>query len=348
MAHPSLIKAMRTPNPIVTLLLALGLAIGCVPRADAAVVLIYHRFDDSRYPSTNLGLATFRQQLEWLAANRFQVWSASQLIARLQSGDSLPDDVVVITIDDAYRSLLGAAAVLEDFSFPFSIFVSTRPIDRHTPDLLDWEALRGLCRQGGEILNHATDHDSLLARPDETRPARRQRILEQVAMAQQRIDDEIPEDCRSRIFSYPYGEFDGLAEETLAAAGYTAFGQQSGPIASWDSRQGLPRFPVNQSFADSPLMVTKLLSLPFPDVLERQDPIVTENPPTLRLRSFPQIERVTCFDGSGTPLERRVEGPDYLFRAATPLDPGRNRYNCTYPSAHGGRFHWLSQFWFVP
>jgi biofilm PGA synthesis lipoprotein PgaB len=330
------------------LLLTLCLACGFAPGANAAVALIYHRFDDDRYPSTNLSLVTFRQQLEWLAANRFEVWSASQLVGRLQSSKGLPDNVAVITIDDAYRSLLGAAALLEEYGFPFSVFVSTQPVDLRVPDMMDWEGLRGLCRQGGEILNHATDHDSLLARTGETRDARRQRILEQLKTAQQRIDEEIPEGCRSRIFSYPFGEFDGLAEETLAAAGYNAFGQQSGPIANWDSPQALPRFPVNQSFADSPLMVTKLLSLPFPDVLDRQDPIVTENPPTLRLRSFPLIERVTCFDGSGTPLERQAEGPDYLFHAAAPLARGRNRYNCTCPSAGGARFHWLSQFWFVP
>jgi len=337
---------MRTR--IAVLLLTLCLACGFASGAHSAVALIYHRFDDDRYPSTNLSLETFRQQLEWLAANRFEVWSASQLIERLQSGDSPPDKVAVITIDDAYRSLLGAAALLEEYGFPFSVFVSTQPVDRRVPDMLDWDGLRDLCRQGGEILNHATDHDSLLARPGETLDARRQRILEQLKTAQQRIDDEIPEDCRARIFSYPYGEFDGLAEKTLAAAGYTAFGQQSGPIAAWDSWQALPRFPVNQSFADSPLMVTKLLSLPFPDVLDRQDPVVIQNPPTLRLQRFPLIERVTCFDGSGAPLERRAEGPDYLFRAAAPLARGRNRYNCTCPSADGARFHWLSQFWFVP
>ena len=339
---------MQKYTRIATLLLTLALAIGGMPSADAAVALIYHRFDDNRYPSTNLALATFRQQLEWLADNRFEVWSASQLTDRIRSGDSLPDTVAVITIDDAYRSLLGAAALLEEFGFPFSVFVSTRPIDRQTPDLLDWEGLRGLCGRGGEILNHATDHDSLLAWPGETPDTRRQRILEQVETAQRRIDNEIPEGCRARIFSYPYGEFDGLAEATLAAAGYAAFGQQSGPIAAWDSLQALPRFPVNQSFADSPLMATKLLSLPFPEVLDRHEPIVTENPPTLTLRSFPEIDRVSCFDGSGTPLERRADGPVHRFRAAAPLAPGRNRYNCTYPAHREGRFHWLSQFWFVP
>lgn len=339
---------MNTRTRLSAVLLTLALAGGVLADARAAVALIYHRFDDIRYPSTNLSLATFRGQLDWLAANGFELWSASMLVERRQSGDSLPDKVAVITIDDAYRSLLGAAALLAEYGHPFSVFVSTRPIDQRTPDLLDWDGLRGLCRQGGEILNHAADHDSLLARPGEGNDARRQRILRQVSEAQRRIDEEVPEGCRGRVFSYPYGEFDSLAMEVLAGAGYVAFGQQSGPVASWDSLQALPRFPVNQQFADSPLMTTKLLSLPFPDVLERSDTVVAENPPRLRLRAFDAAERLRCYDGAGVPLQRVIENGLYLFRASNPLEKGRNRYNCTYPADSGQRYHWLSQFWYVP
>ena len=339
---------MITGTRIATFLLTLALASGIPAGAHAAVALIYHRFDDARYPSTNLSLAMFRQQLDWLGANGFELWSASKLVERLESGEAVPDKVAVITIDDAYRSLLGAAELLEKYGYPFSVFVSTRPIDQRTPDMLDWDGLRGLCRQGGEILNHAADHDSLLARPGETASERRQRILEQVTTAQQRIDDEVPEDCRAEIFSYPYGEFDSLAEETLAGAGYAAFGQQSGPIAAWDSLQALPRFPVNQAFADSDLMKTKLLSLPFPDVLLPSDPVVRDNPPVLRLRRFPAIDRVRCFDGSGSSLASSIEQETYLYTASAPLPAGRNRYNCTYPSADGERYRWVSRFWYVP
>jgi peptidoglycan/xylan/chitin deacetylase (PgdA/CDA1 family) len=339
---------MNTRTRLSAAFLTLALASGVLTDARAAVALIYHRFDDSRHPSTNLSLATFRQQLDWLAANGFEVWSASRLTERLQAGDMVSDKVAVITIDDAYRSLLGAAALLEEYGYPFSVFVSTRPIDQGTPDMLDWNGLRGLCRQGGEILNHAADHDSLLARPGEEQAARRQRILEQLDAAQQRINDEVPEECRSRVFSYPYGEFDSLAMEVLAGAGYAAFGQQSGPVAEWDSLQALPRFPVNQAFADASLMTTKLLSLPFPDVLERTDPVAVDNPPVLRLRAFPEADRVRCFDGAGVALERAIENGLYLFRASAPLAKGRNRYNCTYPAESGQRYHWLSQFWYVP
>jgi len=340
---------MRITVTLAGVILALAVtAVTGMRSAEAAVALIYHRFDDDRYPSTNLSLATFRRQLEWLAENRFEVWPASRLVAVLEAGAEIPDHVAVITIDDGYRSLLGAVILLEEFGFPFSVFVSTGGIDQRVPDLLDWETLRQLCGRGAEILNHGVDHESLLARPGEADEARRQRILEQVSKAQERIDNELPGACRKKIFSWPYGEFDGLAEETLAGAGYPAFGQQSGPIAPWNSRQALPRFPVNQAFADSALMITKLDSLPFPDVLEHSDPVVTENPPSLRLRLFPEIDRVRCFTGSGAPVSRQVAEGSYLFKSSAPLARGRDRYNCTYPAHDGRRYHWLSQFWYVP
>ena len=68
---------MITGTRIATVLLTLALVSGAPAGAQAAVTLIYHRFDDARYPSTNLSLATFRQQLDWLAANGFEVWPAS-------------------------------------------------------------------------------------------------------------------------------------------------------------------------------------------------------------------------------------------------------------------------------
>ena len=346
--YQSMFHSMKIGNALAGVILSLVLACGTLPSADAAVGLIYHRFDDDRYPSTNLSLATFRQQLEWLSSNGFEVWPASRLVTQLEAGKALPDNVAVITIDDGYRSLLGAAALLEEFRFPFSVFVSTRGVDQGLPDLLGWDDLRQLCGRGAEILNHGTDHESLLGRPGESDEARRKRILQQVDAAQERIDSELPGSCRKRIFSWPFGEYDRLGEDTLAAAGYPAFGQQSGPIATWNSRQALPRFPVNQGFADSTLMTTKLLSLPFPDVLGRPDSVVTENPPPLRMRVFPKIDRVSCFDGLGVPLQREVGKDAYLFKAAAPLARGRQRYNCTYPSADGERYHWLSQFWYVP
>ena len=83
-------------------------------------------------------------------------------------------------------------------------------------------------------------------------------------------------------------------------------------------------------------------------MLERRDSLVTDNPPLLRLRHFLQINAVRCFEGSGQPLVRLTEGGEYRFRAVEPLGRGRNRYNCTYPSADGERYHWVSQFWYVP
>jgi len=96
------LRAMITGTRIATFLLTLALASGIPAGAHAAVALIYHRFDDVRYPSTNLSLATFRQQLDWLGANGFEVWSASKLVERLGAGEAVPDRVAVIIDGEMY------------------------------------------------------------------------------------------------------------------------------------------------------------------------------------------------------------------------------------------------------
>jgi biofilm PGA synthesis lipoprotein PgaB len=61
-------------------------------------VLIYHRFGEDRYPSTNIDIERFREQLEYLKTNDYTVISLQQLVHFLQIEARLPERSVVITI----------------------------------------------------------------------------------------------------------------------------------------------------------------------------------------------------------------------------------------------------------
>ena len=67
------------------------------------VCFIYHRFADSRYPSTNISLHDFEEHLDYLAKNNFQVLSFSAAMDYLQSDEPVRK-TAVITIDDGYKS----------------------------------------------------------------------------------------------------------------------------------------------------------------------------------------------------------------------------------------------------
>ncbi|MFP3983072.1 MAG: hypothetical protein ACLFV2_05200 [Desulfurivibrionaceae bacterium] len=67
-------------------------------------VLIYHRFGEDKYPTTNVSVEKFKQQMAWLKANDYKVIPLSRLVKSLHQGEKLPEKSVVITIDDGYRS----------------------------------------------------------------------------------------------------------------------------------------------------------------------------------------------------------------------------------------------------
>ena len=77
--------------------------------ADYATILMYHRFGEDRYPSTNVTLEQFEEHLEILASGPYNVMPLDDVVEHLQAGEPLPDRSVAITIDDAYLSVFKEA-----------------------------------------------------------------------------------------------------------------------------------------------------------------------------------------------------------------------------------------------
>jgi peptidoglycan/xylan/chitin deacetylase (PgdA/CDA1 family) len=69
-----------------------------------AVVFMYHRFGEDRYPSTSVRLEQFEAHLQFLAENDYRVWPLEQVVEHLKTGQAIPEHTVVITVDDAYLS----------------------------------------------------------------------------------------------------------------------------------------------------------------------------------------------------------------------------------------------------
>src|SRR3546814_19422700 len=68
-----------------------------------------------------------------------------EIVARLRAGQPLPQRAVAITIDDAALSVYRAAwPRLTAAGLPFTLFVSTAPLDRGLSDSMSWQQLREL------------------------------------------------------------------------------------------------------------------------------------------------------------------------------------------------------------
>ena len=318
---------------------------------DGAVVFMYHRFADDRFPSTNVRREQFAAQLALLKAQDFNVISLEELLQHLTDEQPLPDNAVVLTIDDAFRSVYDVAhPMLKSYGFPYTVFVSSDGIDDGITDYMTWEQMRELAADGVTFANHGASHRSLIDPPEPNRYDAW--LAADIARGMRRLREEL--EPIEGVFAYPYGEFNERATAALRDAGYRfAFGQHSGPVGPLSPALELPRFPINETYGPIEDFRLRARSLPLP--------VATVSPPdhhtgnrlpriTIELaETLEPLDRgLACYVSGQGRVETDWSGSSQRFRTGprTPLGAGRNRINCTAP-AGDGRYYWFSHPWFV-
>lgn len=318
--------------------------------ADHAVVLMYHRFDEGRYPSTSIRLDQFEAQLAYLEHEEYTIWPLSRLVKALLNNTPIPPRTVVLSVDDAYRSVYEVAyPLLRKRGWPMTVFVSTEAVNQGRADVMSWAQMREMQQQGMEFANHSYSHPHLPQRlAGESQPQWEARIRLEIERAQQDLREQLKVEP-PMLFAYPYGEYDATVARIVSELGYIGFGQHSGAIGRDSDRRALPRYAMAEAYAGMDRFILRLRSLPLP--LKQASPweprIGDENPPilSLHLKETGLAAGISCFLGDGSPLEIIERQPQSLsVRANKALNPGRSRYNCTAP-AGDGRFYWFSQPW---
>lgn len=329
--------------------------------AVAAVVLQYHHVSDSTPAATSVTPERFRQHMDYVQENGFEVVPLEDLVELLKAGKELPDKTVAITFDDAYDSVYETAfPVLKKRDWPFTVFVNTDPVDAGRNGFNSWEELREMAKAGATIANHSTKHNHLQRRKEgESRKDWQARIKAEVLDAEKRIEEETGQE--HKMLAYPYGEYNNELQELLKQWGFVAFGQQSGPLAPHSELRALPRFPFGGPFGEPEDFATKVNSLPMPlagielfsdealkDPLDEVVVAAGARPVlALTLENEQLGHAINCFASGQGAIKTQLEGDQLITLANKPLTPGRVRYNCTAGSDEKGRFYWFSQQWLV-
>lgn len=313
---------------------------------------IYHRFGDQRYPTTNISLTNFSEQMRYLRDHGYQVIRAGEAVTLLRQKKLIPDKTVVLTVDDAYSTFKsGAMPILRQYGFPVTLFVNTDSVG--TEGYLDWNDLRQLIKEGVEIGNHTSTHRSMAEQlQDESVALYRQRLHADLDRAQQALTRELG--IAPQLFAYPYGEYSRLTEQIAEEYGFIgAFAQHSGVIGATDPLFSLPRTPLTGSYATLSQMQQKLAFRPLPvKVIAPFDTLIgQENPPALTLEILdPQLDsqRLRLFINGqpGGTVRRDPQNSRYIIvRGAKALGGGRSKYILTAPGRETGTFYGFTQFW---
>jgi len=322
---------------------------------EGAAVFMYHRFGEDAYPSTSIRVEQFRAQLRQLEEARHPVVGLAALGAFLDEGQSLPPRTVVLTVDDAYRSVYETGFPLfREAGFTFTVFVCSDPVDAGQPAYMSWEQMREMAAAGVTFANHGAAHLHLTDRlAGETGAAHLERVKRDILKGRRRLAEELPADSLlPGWFAYPYGEYDTAVATWLAEEGVKAFGQQSGAVGASSDTRALPRFPMAEAFADIGEFAVKADSVALPVAsIDPWDPVISDPRPLLEITLDPAtgIDEVKCFvSGQGqVPVEWLAAGQRFRVGPVRPLGPGHSRVNCT-SRRPDGRFYWYSHQWLRP
>lgn len=316
---------------------------------DGASLVMYHRFGEQNYPTTNVRLDQLDAHIAELSSGEYTVLAVPEIIRRLKAGETFPEKTVGITIDDAYLSVFNEAwPRFKKAGLPFTVFVATDPIERNYAHYMSWRNLKDMAQDPLVTLGSQTaSHLHMIETSTDS-------INRDLAVSNALFEKNLGR--APKLIAYPYGEFDAHVIDAAKAAGFVAgFGQHSGAFGATTPIFQLPRFAMNENYGGVARLRTAASALPIPVTdFDPADTVIPSdhNPPLIGFTiagNIPHIKDLACFSNHQGKLKIERLGPRIEVRMSSPLPQGRTRLNCTLPTGPPGegRFRWLGQLLYV-
>jgi len=255
------------------------------------ISIMYHRFEENKYPSTNIKIVDFKEHIQMIKKNSMKFVNPSNFEEELRNNRNKRK--VLLTIDDGYQSFYeNAWPILKESKIPFILFVSTREIGKK--GYMNWQHIKEIEKYDFvEIGNHSHSHDYLIDFKD----------IEVERDLKKSIDIFNEKLGKNSIFfSYPFGEYSSSLKNIVIELGYKyAFGQHSGVADYTKDFYELPRFPINEKYGEIERFKTILKTLPFPyKSIEPEERYISDknNPPKVSIQFYENLENlnnINCF-----------------------------------------------------
>jgi peptidoglycan/xylan/chitin deacetylase (PgdA/CDA1 family) len=281
-------------------------------------ILMYHRFDEIKYPSTNIRKEQLVSHLTYLKDQGFKFILVKDLLFQ----DKLQEKSVSITIDDAYLSFYEVGLpVFEKFEVPVTLFLNTENIGGQ--NYMSWGQLKDVLNRGVDIQNHTHSHSSLPTLSE-------LEIANEIEKSQKLILENLG--ITPNLFAYPFGENSSTVQNVVSQYFDAAFGQHSGAF-SINQKYFIPRFPLNENYGSIDRIKDASSVLPFNNVdIQPSNPYQIE-PITRYVLDFQEdASNINCFisdfQGSFNQTTTNLSSKLLIELNRLPVK-GRLRFNCT-------------------
>ena len=304
------------------------------------ISLMYHRFDENKYPSTNIRMNEFLKHIKMIEDNNISFINPKNFENELKNNKS--QRKVLLTIDDGFLSFYKSAwPVLKQKKIPFILFVSTREVGAF--NYMTWDQIREISKEKFvEIGNHSHTHEYLV---DENSDLIRKDIEKSISIFKKELG------TNSDFFSYPFGEYSVEFKNIIKSLNFKyAFGQHSGVMDETKDFYELPRFPINEKYGEIKRFNSLIRTLPFKykNILPEEKYLLqSKNPPDVKIEFYQDIndlKSLNCYSNEGN--KWRQSNISFLSETLLSINikekfiGERGRINCSLRDS-SGYWRWL-------
>ena len=305
---------------------------------------MYHRFNESKYPSTNIQMDIFEDHLKIIKDSNLGFYHPKDFENEFNKPKE--QKKILLTVDDAFKSFYNEAwPVLKKDKIPFILFVSTEPVGKN--GYMTWDQIKEIEKsEFGVIGHHSHTHDYLIDKEYNE-------FVLDIEKANKIFIDQIG--YIPTLFSYPFGEYSKDMKDYVSKNFNISFGQHSGIIDINKEKFELPRFPINEKYGEIKRFksIINYFPLEYKSLKPDEKKLTKENnPPQFSVEFFDEqknLDKINCYSNEGGNWERsktKISDNKLSIKFREPFIPRRGRINCSLND--NGKWRWFgTQFTIV-
>ncbi len=298
---------------------------------------MYHRFNENKYPSTNINMDVFKKHIDIIKKSNFNFHNPNNF----EKHFSVPKEQkeILITIDDGFESFYNEAwPYLKENEIPFILFISTEPVGRK--GYMNWKQIKEIDSSNFAFIgHHSHTHEYLI---DITK----EEFILDIETSNKIFLRELG--YIPSLFSYPFGEYSKFMRDYISKNFSYAFGQHSGVIDVNKDKFELPRFPINEKYGELKRFksIINYFPLEYKEIYPEEKQLSKNtNPPNFKVEFFKQqknLNNINCYSNEGDTWKKsNTNFVDYTLtiKFREPFKPRRGRINCSLND--NGKWRWF-------